>query len=149
MHIISLHHLQVICRSRINWLTVYRSGKKGWCKDQSKPPQNSPKRISKIDKEQIVKNRQRLEAEKFAQLGASVMKRELIKYDFQFPSDRIINRVLNGEGLVEKTPNAHKGVQYLILVKHWITVPLARPLCLAFGISRARVGLTVINPFLS
>jgi len=84
------------------WLRRYQSGQKDWYKDQSKAPRNSPRQISTIDKQRIIETRNRLESEKFAQLGASAIKWELSKSGFDFPSDRTINRVLKREGLVKK-----------------------------------------------
>ena len=56
------------------WLRRYQIGQKDWYKDQSKAPRNSPRRISKIDKQRIIETRKRLESESFAQLGASAIK---------------------------------------------------------------------------
>ena len=84
------------------WLKRYQSGQKDWYKDQPKAPRRSPGQISGIDKQRIIETRERLESEKFAQIGASAIKWELSKSGFDFPSDRTINRVLKREGLVKK-----------------------------------------------
>ena len=84
------------------WLRRYQSGNKDWYKDQPKAPKTSPRRISETDKQRIIETRKRLEAERFAQTGASAIKWELSKSGFDFPADRTINRVLKREGLVKK-----------------------------------------------
>ena len=84
------------------WLKRYQSGQKDWYKDQSKAPRRSPGQISEVDKQRIIETRERLESEKFAQIGASAIKWELSKSGLDFPSDRTINRVLKREGLVKK-----------------------------------------------
>ena len=84
------------------WLKRYQTGEKDWYKDRSKAPHHSPTRISEIDRQRIIETRKRLESERFAQIGSSAIKWELKKSDFDIPSDRTINRVLNQEGLVKK-----------------------------------------------
>jgi hypothetical protein len=84
------------------WLRRYQTGRVDWYKGQSKAPKKNPREISEIDKERIIETRKRLEAEKFAQTGASAIKWELSKSGLDFPSDRTINRVLKREGLVKK-----------------------------------------------
>lgn len=84
------------------WLKRYQNGDNDWYKDQSKAPRNSPRSTSDIDKQRIIETRKRLEAERFAQTGASAIKWELSKSGFKFPADRTINRVLKREGLVKK-----------------------------------------------
>lgn len=84
------------------WLKRYQTGQKDWYKDQSKAPANNPTRIPEIEKQRIIEVRRRLESESFAQIGASAIKWELNKSGLGFPSDRTINRVLKGEGLVKK-----------------------------------------------
>ena len=84
------------------WLQRYQTGEKGWYKDQSRAPKNSPRRISDTDKQRIIEVRKKLESQLFAQTGASAVKWELSKSGFNFPSDRTINRVLKREGLVKK-----------------------------------------------
>ena len=94
------------------WLKRYQSGDNNWYKDQSKAPKMSPRRISETDKQRIIEIRKRLEAERFAQTGASAIKWELSKSGFKFPADRTINRVLKREGLIKKTPYVPQGVEY-------------------------------------
>ena len=84
------------------WLKRYQSGDKDWYWNQSKAPKNSPRSTSDTDKRRIIETRKRLEAERFAQVGASAIKWELSKSGFKFPADRTINRVLKREGLVKK-----------------------------------------------
>jgi hypothetical protein len=84
------------------WLRRYKTGEKEWYKNQSKVPQNSPRKITKTDEQRIIETRRRLESEKFAQVGASAIKWELSKSGFKFPADRTINRVLKREGLIKK-----------------------------------------------
>ena len=84
------------------WLKRYQSGEPDWYKDQSRAPHSRPTALSEIDKQRIISVRERLEAQKFAQTGASAIKWELSKSGFSFPSDRTINRVLKREGLVKK-----------------------------------------------
>jgi transposase len=86
------------------WLRRYQTGGVDWYKEQCKAPKKSPRGISEIDKQRIIETRKRLEAERFAQTGASAIKWELSKSGFNFPSDRTINRVLKREGLVKKNP---------------------------------------------
>lgn len=84
------------------WLKRYKTGEKDWYKDRSKAPHNRPTRISKVDRQRIIETRKRLESERFAQISSSAIKWELSKSDFNFPSDRTINRVLKQEGLIKK-----------------------------------------------
>ena len=84
------------------WLKRYQSGDPDWYKDRSKAPHRQPTALSEIDKQRIISVRQRLESQKFAQIGASAIKWELNKASCFFPSDRSINRVLKREGLIKK-----------------------------------------------
>ena len=84
------------------WLKRYQTGDPDWYKDKSTVPKRQPAAIGKVDRERIICVRTRLEAQKFAQIGASAIKWELAKSGFGFPSDRTINRVLKKEGLVKK-----------------------------------------------
>ncbi len=84
------------------WLRRYQTGDPDWYKDKSRVPKSQPAAISGSDKERIISIRTRLEAQKFAQIGASAIKWELSKSGYGFPSDRTINRVLKKEGLVKK-----------------------------------------------
>jgi len=84
------------------WLSRYQSGEKDWYKDQPRAPKSRPTKIDDSESQRIIKIRKRLEAEPFAQTGASAIKWELKKSGFDFPSDRTINRVLKREGLVKK-----------------------------------------------
>ena len=84
------------------WLKRYQSGDPDWYKDQSKAPHRQPAALSEIDKQRIISVRQRLESQKFAQIGASAIKWELNKAGCRFPSDRSINRVLKREGFIKK-----------------------------------------------
>jgi hypothetical protein len=63
---------------------------------------SQPTQISEIEKQRIVSVRNRLDSERFAQIGASAIKWELSKSGYSFPSDRTINRVLKREGLIKK-----------------------------------------------
>ena len=68
----------------------------------SRAPKRQPTAVNKVDRERIIFVRTHLEAQKFAQIGASAIKWELSKSGHGFPSDRTINRVLKKEGLVKK-----------------------------------------------
>ena len=84
------------------WLKRYQSGDPDWYKDHSKAPHRRPTALNEIDKQRIISVRQRLESQKFAQIGASAIKWELNKAGSPFPSDRTINRVLKREGFIKK-----------------------------------------------
>jgi putative transposase len=84
------------------WLKRYQTGDPDWYKDKSRAPKRWPTAISEIDRQRIISVRNRLDSQKFAQIGASAIKWELSKSGFEFPSDRTINRVLKKEGLVKK-----------------------------------------------
>ncbi len=84
------------------WLKRYQSGDPGWFRDKSKAPLIRPTQISEIEKQRIVSVRNRLDSERFAQIGASAIKWELSKSGYSFPSDRTINRVLKREDLIKK-----------------------------------------------
>ncbi len=84
------------------WLKRYQSGDPDWYKDKSRAPKRQPTAVNKVDRERIISVRTHLEAQRFAQIGASAIKWELSKSGYGFPSDRTINRVLKKEGLVKK-----------------------------------------------
>jgi transposase len=84
------------------WLKRYQTGDPDWYKGKSRAPKNHPGAIEEVDRQRIIAVRQRLESQKFAQIGASAIKWELTKSGTTFPSDRTINRVLRNEGLVKK-----------------------------------------------
>jgi len=84
------------------WLKRYHTGEPEWFKDKSRAPLNRPTQLSESEKQRIISTRQRLESEKFAQIGASAIKWELSKSGYSLPSDRTINRVLKREGLIKK-----------------------------------------------
>ena len=84
------------------WLKRYQSGDPDRYKDKSRAPKRQPTAVNKVDRERIISVRTHLEAQRFAQIGASAIKWELSKSGYGFPSDRTINRVLKKEGLVKK-----------------------------------------------
>jgi putative transposase len=84
------------------WLKRYQTGEPEWYKDKSRAPLKRPTQLSEIEKQRIISIRQRLEAEKFAQIGVSAIKWELSKSGYSLPSDRTVNRVLKREGLIKK-----------------------------------------------
>jgi transposase len=84
------------------WLKRYKSGILEWYKGQSKAPIARPGQIKEEQKNAIILTRNRLEAQRFAQVGVSAIKWELNKQGIQFPSDSTMNRVLKREGLVKK-----------------------------------------------
>jgi transposase len=84
------------------WLKRYQTGDSEWYKDKSRAPMNRPTQLSEIEKQRIISIRQRLESEKFAQIGVSAIKWELSKSGYSLPSDRTVNRVLKREGLIKK-----------------------------------------------
>jgi hypothetical protein len=84
------------------WLKRYKSGDPNWFKDKSRAALSRPTQISEVEKQRIVSVRNRLDSERFAQIGASAIKWELRKSGHGFPSDRTINRVLKREGLIKK-----------------------------------------------
>ncbi len=84
------------------WLKRYQTGDPDWYKDKSRAPKRQPTAISEIDRQRIISVRNRLDSQKFAQIGTSAIKWELSKSGCGFPSDRTINRVLKIEGLVKK-----------------------------------------------
>ena len=84
------------------WLQRYQTGEPEWYKDKSRAPRNRPTQLSETEQQRIISTRQRLESEKFAQIGVSAIKWELSKSGYSLPSDRTINRVLKREGLIKK-----------------------------------------------
>ena len=84
------------------WLRRYQAGDPNWFRSRSKAPQRRPTEISKATRNQIVKVRQRLQRQSFAQVGVSAIKWELQKLGVQLPSDRTISRVIRQEGLIKK-----------------------------------------------
>jgi len=101
------------------WLKRYQSGDPDWYKDQPRAPRRQPIALSEADKQRIIAVRQRLESQKFAQIGASAIKWELNKAGCSFPSDRTINRVLKREGFIKKKqPTFPRALSTLILRKH-------------------------------
>jgi putative transposase len=84
------------------WLKRYQTGEPAWYKDKSRAPLNRPTQLSEIEKQRVISIRQRLESEKFAQIGVSAIKWELSKSGYSLPSDRTVNRVLKREGLIKK-----------------------------------------------
>ena len=84
------------------WLKRYQTGEPEWYKDKSRAPLNRPAQLSECEKQRIISIRQRLESEKFAQIGVSAIKWELSKSGYSLPSDRTVNRVLKREGLIKK-----------------------------------------------
>ena len=84
------------------WLKRYQTGEPEWYKDKSRAPLNRPTQLSEIEKQRVISIRQRLESEKFAQIGVSAIKWELSKSGYSLPSDRTVNRVLKREGLIKK-----------------------------------------------
>jgi hypothetical protein len=84
------------------WLKRYQSGDPNWYLSRSRAPQRKPREISKATREQVIKIRERLQRQSFAQVGVSAIKWELQKIGASLPSDRSINRVLRQEGLIKK-----------------------------------------------
>jgi hypothetical protein len=84
------------------WLKRYQSGDPHWYRSQSTAPRHKRTRLSDVDRRRIVKIRQELEAQSFAQIGVSAIKWELHKAGTSIPADRTINRILKQEGLVKK-----------------------------------------------
>jgi transposase len=84
------------------WLKRYQTGEPEWYKGKSRAPINRTTQLNEIEKQRIISTRQRLESEKFAQIGVSAIKWELSKSGYSLPSDRTINRVLKREGLIKK-----------------------------------------------
>ena len=101
------------------WLKRYKSGDPDWYKDKSKVPHRQPTALCEVDKQRIISVRQRLESQKFAQIGVSAIKWELNKAGCAFPSDRSINRVLKREGFIKKKLHTSpRALSTHILLKH-------------------------------
>ena len=84
------------------WLRRYQSGDLDWYKDRSRAPKRRPAAISDAERNRIISTRLHLESQKFAQIGPSAIKWELVKDGLSLPSDSTIKRVLKKEGLVKK-----------------------------------------------
>jgi putative transposase len=84
------------------WLKRFQSGDPQWYLTRSQAPHSKPTRTSEVDRERIINIRRRLQAQSFAQIGASAIKWELHKGGENVPSDSTINRVLKQEGLIKK-----------------------------------------------
>jgi transposase len=61
------------------WLKRYQTGAADWYKEHSRAPLARPTETGRKEKEHIVKTRQRLDAEPYAQIGVSAIKWELKK----------------------------------------------------------------------
>ncbi len=97
------------------WLKRYQSGAEDWFKEHSRAPVTRPTEISGERKEHILKIRQRLEAEPYAQIGVSAVKWELHKLGMPFPSDSTIHRVMKREGVVKKNSLYSQGCRVPLL----------------------------------
>lgn len=84
------------------WLNRFKSGEPQWYIDKSKAPKNRPTEINEIERQRIISVRVHLESQKFAQIGPSAIKWELLKSGYSLPSDSTIKRVLKSEGLIKK-----------------------------------------------
>lgn len=84
------------------WFKRYKTGLDDWYKNKSKAPVKRPRQTGTDERELIITIRKKLEAESFAQIGASAIKWELHKLRVHLPSDSTIKRILKKEGLVKK-----------------------------------------------
>ena len=101
------------------WLKRYQGGDPNWYEDKSRAPHMRPTALSEVEKQRIISVRQRLESQKFAQIGASAIKWELSKAKCPFPSDSSINRVLKREGFIKKKLlTSPRALSIPILLKH-------------------------------
>ena len=65
-------------------------------------PKHNPRRLRDVDRRRIIRIREDLQRQSFAQIGVTAIKWELNKANLPIPSDRTINRILRQEGLVKK-----------------------------------------------
>lgn len=107
------------------WLKRYQSGDPSWYLSRSRAPQRKPREISKATREQVIKIRERLQRQSFAQVGVSAIKWELQKIGASLPSDRSINRVLRQEGLIKKKSIRSEGSRIPLL--HRGSMPQQHP----------------------
>lgn len=84
------------------WLNRYRTGEPDWYRSKSHATHTQPNCINDDERCRIIKIRQRLETQRFAQFGVSAIKWELHKAGAPLPSDSTIYRVLKQEGLIKK-----------------------------------------------
>ena len=111
------------------WLKRYQSGYPSWYKDRSRAPKRRPAAISDIERNRIISTRLHLESQKFAQIGPSAIKWELIKDGCSLPSDSTIKRVLKSEGLIKKKLHTFpKELNIRILSKSLILTIFTRPI---------------------
>lgn len=84
------------------WLRRYQTGDPKWYWSMSKAPKHNPRRLRDVDRQRIIRIREDLQRQSFAQIGVTAIKWELNKANLPIPSDRTINRILRQEGLVKK-----------------------------------------------
>ena len=84
------------------WLKRYQTGDPKWYQSMSRAPKHNPRRLREMDRQRIIRIREDLQQQSFAQIGVTAIKWELNKANLSIPSDRTINRILRQEGLVKK-----------------------------------------------
>ena len=79
-----------------------------WYKDESKAPKHVPRRRSFQLEQKILAVRKKLQAEKYAQIGAISIQYEFFNQGKVIPAVWTINRVLKAHGLVKKKSLVYK-----------------------------------------
>lgn len=79
-----------------------------WYKDESKVPKHFPKKRSYQIEQKILAVRKKLQAEKYAQIGAISIQYEFFSQGKAIPAVWTINRVLKAHGLVKKKSSGYK-----------------------------------------
>jgi putative transposase len=100
------------------WLRRFHNGEELWYKDLSRAPKIVNKSIETSIEKLIIKIRKRLEATKYAQIGASAIGWELTKINIKPPPVWTINRILKKKGLIKKREKGYtpKGKAYPSIV---------------------------------
>ncbi len=96
------------------WLHRYREGISTWFRDRSHRPARQPRQTPTAIRQQVVAIRKRLEATRYAQVGAGAIQWELHRRGVRpLPALWTINRLLKHAGCIQRRgPYIPKGVPY-------------------------------------
>lgn len=121
------------------WLHRYREGISTWFRDRSHRPARPPRQTPAVIARQVVAIRKRLEATRYAQVGAGAIQWELHRRGVRpLPGFWTINRLLKHAGCIQRRgPYIPKGVPYPDLTgggqRRWPQADLVGPRYLQGG----------------
>ncbi len=95
------HDLQVNRKWFYKWYNRYQTGADDWYQDQSKAPQNHPKKVHEEIERLVLKVRDELEQTKYAQIGAVAIAWHIQRLDGTPPPLWTINRILKRGGKIK------------------------------------------------